>query len=552
MIKDSQVFRDKIGRNIFNNKYKLYALQTWYEKAHDIVEDVTGTMWGRRSPLMSKGDRAQLAQYIAEMKFLPAGRYIYYAKRPNHSWNNCASKIGLEDTREEWARLIGDVTNILMNGAGLSVEYSVFRPRGQHLSRTGGTSTGPLALMNMMNEAGRHIIQGGSRRAALGALLHWQHGDAKELLTAKNWYGMAVGNTTIGKLKEQDFNYPAPLDMTNVSLRYDDAFLATEGLPDIFVENIRQSMRTAEPGLSFNFGKDSKEIARNVCMEFTSEDDDDLCNLGSINFSRIESIDELRDVVCLASKFLVCGSLRADLPYAKMKIVREKNRKIGLGIIGLHEWLLMRGYGYEVVDEMRDWLRVYASESEIAANSHCDRFYISRPKKYRAIAPGGSISMLAGTSSGMEPLYATAYKRRYLVGNDEWKYEYVVDSTAANLVASGVDPDTIETALSLASNPEKRIKFQADVQEYVDMAISSTINLPAWGTELNNEDKVIEFATLVKKYAPKLRGLTMYPDGARGGQPLTQCSYEEAKDKVGTVYTEHDVCSITGGGNCGD
>lgn len=112
-------------------------------------------------------------------------------------------------------------------------------------------------------------------------------------------------------------------------------------------------------------------------------------NLGSINLGNISSLSELQDVVSLASKFLVCGTIRGELPFDKVRKVREENRKIGLGLMGVHEWLLQRGYKYEVNDELKSWLEVYKNESERAAKEHCDRFYISHPKKYRAIAPAG-------------------------------------------------------------------------------------------------------------------------------------------------------------------
>ena len=116
----------------------------------------------------------------------------------------------------------------------------------------------------------------------------------------------------------------------------------------------------------------------------------------------------------------------------------------------------------------------------------------------------------------------------------------------------GVKPETIDTAYSLSSDFERRIAFQANIQDYVDMSISSTINLPAWGTKSNNPDQVERFATTLAKYAPRLRGFTAYPDGSRGGQPITEVAYEDAIKHKGTVFTEHDVCDITGkGGSCG-
>ena len=109
-------------------------------------------------------------------------------------------------------------------------------------------------------------------------------------------------------------------------------------------------------------------------------------------------------------------------------------------------------------------------------------------------------------------------------------------------------PDKIDTAYNMAGDYERRIKFQFDVQSYVDMSISSTINLPAWGSNGNNEDKVEDFATKLAKYAPGLRGFTCYPDSSRGGQPITEVDYEEALKHKGVIYEETDPCT---GGVCG-
>jgi ribonucleoside-diphosphate reductase alpha chain len=343
--------------------------------------------------------------------------------------------------------------------------------------------------------------------------------------------------------------------MTNISVNYSDAWLnlADRVSDTVFLENCKQAMRTGEPGFSFNFGSKANETLRNACTEVTSEDDSDVCNLGSVNLGNIQNVEEFRDVVSLASKFLVCGTLRADLPYDKVYKVREKNRRLGLGLMGIHEWLLQRSKGYKVDDDLKTWLGIYRDESERSANEHCDRLFISRPVAYRAIAPTGTIGILASTTTGIEPLFAVAYKRRYLTEGTKWKYQYVVDATADRLIREyGLQPSSIDTAYKLSHDYEQRIKFQADIQDYVDMSISSTINLPSWGTKGNTEADVEQFAQILASYAPRLRGFTCYPDGSRGGQPITEVDYSDALKHKGVEYEENDICDITGhGGSCG-
>ena len=338
--------------------------------------------------------------------------------------------------------------------------------------------------------------------------------------------------------------------MMNVSLNYDDAWLKDMD-NEVFMTNVRQAMMTGEPGFSFNFGDKQAETLRNACCEIVSEDDSDVCNLSSVNMANIKNVTEFGGVVKLVSKFLVCGLMRAELPYQKVYDVRKMNSRLGLGLMGMHEWLLKRGFKYEVNEELKQWLKIYKDDSIRAADAHASRFYLNPPKGYRAIAPTGTISMLAGTTSGIEPVFSVAYKRRYLTDGTKWKHQYAVDGTAEALIADGVEPTMIESAVDLALNPERRIKFQHDVQAYVDQAISSTINLPEWGSELNNEALVPQYAKWIKKYAKGLRGLTVYPNGSRGGQPITTVPYEEAVSKRGMIFEDNSeeqclsgVCGI--------
>lgn len=539
-------FKNSLAQNVFKFKYAQGPSDTWDALADRLVEDVCGTRWGTDRPLLSPGDCKQLAQYIKEFKFVPGGRYLYYAGRTAKFFNNCYLLRAEEDTREEWANVTWRAMSCLMTGGGIGIDYSRLRPAGRTLSRTGGVASGPLPLMSAINEIGRNVMQGGSRRSAIYASLNWQHEDIPLFLGAKNW------SPEVRELKSKDFNFPANLDMTNISVNYDDAWGFDPNNP-VFLQNVRQAMETGEPGFSFNFGDKQNETLRNACTEVTSEDDSDVCNLGSVNLGNISSLAEFQEIVNLASKFLVCGTLRAELPYDKVYKVREKNRRLGLGLMGIHEWLLKRGQKYEVTPELHEWLKVYERESERAANEHCERLYISKPVAYRAIAPTGSIGILAGTTTGIEPLFAVAYKRRYLTEGTKWKYEFVVDSTADLLIREyGLKPENIDTAYKLSHDYERRIKFQADIQDYVDMSISSTINLPSWGSKGNSESDVRRFAETLAVYAPRLRGFTCYPDGSRGGQPITEVDYNEAIQHKGVIFQENDICEISGkGGTCG-
>lgn len=539
-------FRTRFGETIFTQKYAHEGCETWEKLADCVVEDVC------RNFLTTEAKEA-LKWAIREFKFLPGGRYLRNAGRDLKFFSNCFLLRAEEDTREDWANTSWKAETFLISGGGIGIDYSVYRPRGAYLRRTGGTASGPVPKMEMTNEIGRRVMQGGSRRSAIYASLDWDHADAPELLHAKDWDSIRIPGTdkTLADAKLADFNWPAPLDYTNVSLNYNNAWLCEhqrETNP-VFVDNVRQAMRTSEPGFSFNFGYDSRHTLRNACGEAVSEDDSDVCNLGSLNLANITSLVELNALAELGAAFLYCGTITGLVPTPKAAAVRDRNRRVGLGLMGVHEWLIQRGQRYEVTPELRDWLHTYEIGSKRGADEVADRLGLPRPKAYRAIAPTGTIGSMAGTTTGIEPIYAVAYMRRYLKNGRDWCYQFVIDSAAKDLIARyDVNPDSIESAVELAEDVERRVKFQADVQDHVDMAISSTINLPKWGTDLNNDDRVAEVASIVSRYANRLRGLTFYSDGSRGGQPLTRIRYADAVGREGLEILEHDSCK---GGVCG-
>lgn len=162
-------FRSKFSEDIFNHKYRHEGAETWAALSKTLVEDVV-------KPIHNvKDDLDQLIKYIEDMKFIPGGRYLYYAGRDNKFFNNCFLLKAETDTREDWADLSWKAESCLMTGGGIGVDYSVYRGEGTPIQRTGGQASGPIPKMQMINEIGRRVMQGGSRRSAIYASLNWKH-----------------------------------------------------------------------------------------------------------------------------------------------------------------------------------------------------------------------------------------------------------------------------------------------------------------------------------------------------------------------------------------
>lgn len=528
-----------LASTIFRNKYSMDKKEEWNDTADRVVDNVVAPYFPQYV--------SDLKHLIRTRKFMPGGRYLYAAGRKFPQCNNCFL-FRAQDSRQGWGSLMDKACQSLMTGGGIGVVYSDVREEGRLVSGMGGKSTGPLAPMGMVDEMGRRVRQGGSRRSAVWAGLHWNHPDIFKFIGQKNWDELYH----LGKAK--DFNFPAPMDGTNISGILDTEFFNSYDNPshpkhdlahNVYWTVIRNMLMTGEPGFSVDAWENEGENLRNACTEVTSSDDDDMCNLASVNMGRIDSIEEFRSVVELGTVFLLAGTIYSKLPLDNMYKVREKNRRLGLGLMGIHEWLLKKGKRYGPDEELGQWMSAYKMSGSYA-NRHADALSISRPVATRAIAPNGTIGIIAETTSSGEPITYVALKRRYLDGQ-VWKAQYLVDPTADRLIKLGVPADSIEDSAMLSMDVERRIQFQAWLQQYVDHGISSTINLPPWGSELNNEDRVKPFGETLMKYLPKLRGITTYPDGARGGQPLVKVSYDEAISSGGVEFVDSSESNCKSG-----
>lgn len=529
--------------------------ETWDDVAERVANDVLGSVFPE--------DVAAMTKLIRERKFMPGGRYLYAAGRDFKAFNNCFL-LRAVDSREGWAKLMYDATHCLMSGGGIGVNYSDVRPNGAVVGGLGGICTGPIALMEAVNETARQIQAGGSRRSAVYASLHWWHPDVFDFIRLKDWDEATVA------AKADNFNARAPMDMTNISVALDDHFFdIMEGREDsythtweggtkhtvdkahaqeVYAALVHNMLKTGEPGIQIDTGENAGEVLRNACTEVTSSDNLDVCNLGSLNLAQFDDLNDFTEAVEVATRFLLAGTIVGHVPNGEVESIRTKNRRLGLGLMGLYDWLVARGYQYGPNEELGDWLETYKVVSRYQADRSADILGVSRPVKVRAIAPTGTIGILAETTSGIEPLFATAYKRRYLKGTT-WHFQYVVDAGAKRLQDQyGINPDDLETAYDLAYDPERRIAFQAWVQRYVDHGISSTLNLPSVDEHAIDSS---DFAAMLYKYLPNLRGITAYPDGARGGQPLTVVPFAEASESEGLEFEEYGATNACVGGVCG-
>lgn len=509
---------------IFRRTYAFHENETWDECAARVAKAIA----------LDDDQEKRFFEMIRDRVFIPGGRYLYAAGRKIPAYMNCWGFVA-GDSREDWADLLRDVTLCLSTGGGLGVNYSAVRGLGTPIKRMGGTASGPLALMQMVNEVARHVMSGGKRRSALWAGLNWDHSDIDRFISVKDW------DPDVIEMKSKRYEYPAPLDMTNVSVIVGDRYLALARSGDLGVLKLHRDIcermiRTGEPAflnLSRRLDDDPLAYTANACCESCLRHRDS-CNLGSIVMPRIRDLSHLEEVTRMAIQFLYNGSMKSWYPTDSMRDVGKINRRLGLGVMGLHEYMLLQGHRYEWFDGLDAFFDVWSGVSQDESVRYSS-IHGRRPVNTRAIAPTGTISIVAETTSGIEPIFCKAYKRRYIDGSVH-RFQYVVDPTVRRLTGLGVSDKLFEDAHELSLDFERRLDVQAQIQRCTDQAISNTINLPEPSEHVNGF--VDRFSAAMLKYLPMLKGVTVYPNGARPGQPLVPVDLEEALSHEGVVFEE--------------
>ncbi len=453
--------------------------------------------------------------------------------------------LPIEDDMSSIFTAVHDMAMISKSGGGVGYNFSELRPRGSTVGSTGGVASGPVSFMSMFDRATEVVMQGGMRRGANMGLLNCDHPDLLEFIHCKDADG-SISNFNLSVAVTDAFMCDV-LDNKPWTLKHpkSDLVIATSAQV-LFREICEQAWKTGDPGLLF-IDKINREnttphlgdfSACNPCGE-TPLLPYEACNLGSLNVARLwetlhegDDCDELLGrIVNTAVDFLDRVIDVNEYPLPRIRDAVLRTRKIGLGIMGWADMLLARGipYNSEQAEKLAKRLMRAVSECAWKASDNLTAEYgafegglvtfydevanpyisVARNATVTTIAPTGSISNIAMCSGGIEPIFASRYTRLTSWGE---KLEYVHPAWQ-KWEKEGGDASHLVTAHDIS--PEWHVRMQAAFQEYVDNAVSKTINLPHDATVQD----VYNAFMLAWRYGCK--GITVYRDGCKANQVLT-------------------------------
>jgi ribonucleoside-diphosphate reductase, adenosylcobalamin-dependent len=571
-----------LALEIFQKRYTLHPNETWLEACIRVANHVSEAENGANVIKY----RSEFLDILQENLFSPGGRIWYGSGRPKGQLLNCFS-VPCEDSREGWGRSVSDMIVIAGTGGGAGFNFSPIRPRGSIIAGTGGIATGAVSLMEIINMAGEVIKAGGGRRTALMFALNLDHGDLPEFLDKKlDLKQLNNANVSVWFNENPEEFFKKVKKDEQIELKFRGKTVKTVPAKQLWQKIIQNSLKTGEPGILNGYlankmwnGYYWKPITiTNPCGEIPMVNYGACC-LGSLvlpRFVRGEGReadidwDLLKATIGTAVRFLDNVLSVNNYPLPEIADTCSNIRQIGLGLMGLHDTLLMMGLRYnsdtglEFVDKLMSFIKnaAYNASIDLAiekgafpkfeADAYLKSGFIKTLKpsirtrikengirncSLLTIAPTGTTSMMCEVSSGIEPMFAPAYLRRFRDG-DELKEEVVVHPLLKKFIEEkrGIKHFQGSYELSLRDH----LEMQRVCQKHVDNACSKTINVKDL-TEEELSDVIIEFL-------PELKGLTIYPDGSRENQPLTPMPLDEAIEYIKegkatkTEATSKDTC----------
>jgi ribonucleoside-diphosphate reductase alpha chain len=507
---------------------------------------------------------------MSNLEFLPNSPTLMNAGTQINQLSACFV-LPVEDSMGAIFDSLKYMALIHKSGGGVGFSFSQLRPRGDVVKSTKGIASGPVSFMRIFDVATDVIKQGGRRRGANMAVMDVNHPDILDFISSKVQEGLfknfnlsvAVPDSFMDAVLS-DGNY----ELINPRNRQVVRKLKARYLFDKIVE---MAWKTGDPGLIFideinrhnTVPKLGKITATNPCGEQPLMDYES-CNLGSINLTKIFKNGKinwkrLEYIVNVAVHFLDNVIDVNNYPSPKIENETLKNRKIGLGVMGFADLLLMLGIPYDsvpalkIAEEIMKFISKKATEASIKLGKERGSFSNFKDSKWydngfetmrnattTTIAPTGTISILAGVTSGIEPLFAVSFVRKVLDGtklmeiNPVFKKiaekegffnKSILKKIAVNGSIQNIEeiPETIRRLFVTAYDipPQCHVKMQASFQKYVDNAVSKTVNLP---TDASQDDIKNIF---ILAYKLKCKGITIYRYGTKKEQVIYLNNFPE-------------------------